>query len=133
MFYVFVVILNACPPQKGREESLLYLLKGKSNNMKWYHYIAAFFAGAFLANVVPHFIHGVSGDPFPSPFANPPGKGLSSPLVNVIWACFNLLAGYVLLKVSKITTKNNLAMLVLFLGILAISIQASITFVDKLK
>jgi len=101
--------------------------------MKWYHYIAAFFAGAFLANVVPHFIHGVSGDPFPSPFANPPGKGLSSPLVNVLWGCFNLLAGYVLLRVSKTTTKNNLAMLVLFLGILAISILSGITFMDKVK
>ena len=101
--------------------------------MKWYHYIAAFFAGAFLANVVPHFIHGVSGDPFPTPFANPPGKGLSSPLVNVIWACFNLLAGYVLLRVSKTTTKNNLAMLVLFLGILAISILNCIAFIDKVK
>ena len=101
--------------------------------MKWYHYIAAFFAGAFLANVVPHFIHGISGDPFPTPFANPPGKGLSSPLVNVIWACFNLLAGYVLLRVSKITFKNSLSMLVLFLGILAISIQASIVFMDKVK
>ena len=101
--------------------------------MKWYHYIAAFFAGAFLANVVPHFIHGISGDPFPSPFANPPGKGLSSPLVNVIWACFNLLAGYVLLRVSKITFKNSLSMFILFLGILAISIQASIVFMDKVK
>src|ERR1035437_5756116 len=104
--------------------------------MKWYHYIAAFFAGAFLANVVPHFIHGVSGDPFPTPFANPPGtpgKGLSSPIVNVIWACFNLLAGYVLLRVSKTTTKNNLAMLVLFLGILGISILSSIAFMDKVK
>ena len=101
--------------------------------MKWYHYIAAFFAGAFLANVVPHFIHGVSGDSFQTPFAIPPGKGLSSPIVNVIWACFNLLAGYVLLRVSKTTTKNNLSTLVLFLGILAISILSSITFMDKVK
>ena len=101
--------------------------------MKWYHYVAAFFAGAFLANVVPHFIHGVSGDAFPSPFASPPGKGLSSPLVNVLWACFNLLIGYVLLMVSKISPKNKLAMLVLFLGILLISIQSSIIFMDKVK
>ena len=36
--------------------------------IKWYHYLAAFFAGFFLANAVPHFVHGVSGDPFPSPF-----------------------------------------------------------------
>jgi hypothetical protein len=101
--------------------------------MKWYHYIAVFFAGAFLANFVPHFIHGVSGDPFPSPFSNPPGKGLSSPLVNVLWACFNLAAGYILLRVSRITMKNTPAMLVLFLGIIVISIQCSIVFIDKFK
>jgi hypothetical protein len=101
--------------------------------MKWYHYIAVFFAGAFLANVVPHFIHGISGDPFPSPFANPSGKGLSSPLVNVIWAYFNLIIGFILLRVSKATIKNNLAMIVLFLGILAISILNCIAFMDKVK
>ena len=103
------------------------------NIMKWYHYIAAFFAGAFLANVVPHFIHGVSGDPFPTPFANPPGKGLSSPLVNVLWACLNMVVGYILLRVSNTSAKNKLSMLVLFLGILAISIQLSIVFMDKMK
>ncbi len=101
--------------------------------MKWYHYLAAFFAGAFLANVVPHYIHGVSGDPFPSPFANPPGKGLSSPFVNVLWGCINLLVGYILLKVSKTTMKNNIAMIILFLGILAMSIMLSFTFMDKMK
>jgi hypothetical protein len=101
--------------------------------MKWYHYIAVFFAGAFLANVVPHFIHGVSGDPFPSPFSNPPGKGPSSPTVNVLWACFNLLVGYILLMVSKASTKNKLSMLVLFLGILVMSIQLSMVFMDKIK
>jgi len=101
--------------------------------MKWYHYLAAFFAGAFLANVIPHFIHGVSGDAFPSPFANPPGKGLSSPLVNVLWACLNLVVGYILLMVSKTTTKNKISMLMLFLGILVMSIQLSIVFMDKVK
>jgi len=101
--------------------------------MKWYHYLAAFFAGAFLANVVPHFIHGISGDPFPTPFASPPGKGLSSPLVNVLWGCLNLFVGYILLSVSKTTTKNRLSMLVMFLGILAISIQLSFAFLDKVK
>jgi hypothetical protein len=101
--------------------------------MKWYHYLAAFFAGAFLANVVPHFIHGISGDPFPTPFASPPGKGLSSPIVNVLWACLNLLIGYILLSVSKTSTKNKFSMLVFFLGILAISIQLSFAFMDKVK
>jgi len=43
--------------------------------MHWYNYLADFFAGVFLTNAVPHFTHGISGDRFPSPFANPPGKG----------------------------------------------------------
>jgi len=52
--------------------------------VNWYEYVACFFAGMFLANVVPHFIHGISGDRFPTPFARPPGRGLSSPTVNVV-------------------------------------------------
>jgi hypothetical protein len=99
--------------------------------MKWYHYLAAFFAGAFLANVVPHFVHGISGDSFPTPFSNPPGKGLSSPLINVLWASLNLLIGYLLLKVSKASTRNKLSILLIFLGILAIAIQLSIGFAEK--
>ncbi len=101
--------------------------------MKWYHYIAAFFAGAFLANVVPHLIHGVSGDPFPSPFSDPPGKGLSSPTVNVLWACLNLLIGYILLKVGKVSNANKISLLVFFLGIVAMSVMLSISFMDKMK
>lgn len=50
--------------------------------MKWYHLVAAVAAGFFLGNAVPHFVAGVMGQSFPSPFANPPGQGLSSPLVN---------------------------------------------------
>lgn len=103
------------------------------DSTKWYHYLAAFFAGFFLANVVPHFIHGISGDPFPTPFASPPGKGLSSPLVNTLWACFNLLAGYLLLRASKVTPKNKPLMIALFIGILAVSIMLSIAFADKVK
>ena len=101
--------------------------------MKWYHYIAVFFAGAFLANVVPHLIHGVSGDPFPTPLANPPGKGLSSPTINVVWALANLLVGYILLMASKVTTKNKLGMFVMFLGIVLMAVQLSIVFMEKVK
>lgn len=101
--------------------------------MKWYHYLAAFFAGVFVANAIPHFIHGVSGDSFPSPFANPPGKGPSSPLVNVLWAGFNFLIGYILIDVSKVSWKNRWGMLALFIGALAISIMLSFAFMEKIK
>jgi hypothetical protein len=65
--------------------------------MRWYHDVAYFFGGAFLANFVPHFVAGVSGSPFQSPFASPPGEGLSSSTVNVIWGVANLVIAYLLL------------------------------------
>jgi uncharacterized membrane protein YdcZ (DUF606 family) len=101
--------------------------------MKWYHYIAGFFAGAFLTNAVPHFVNGISGNAFPTPFASPPGQGLSSPLINVLWALFNLLAGYILFRLSRINSKSKLGLVLFFIGIVLISIMSSITFMDKAK
>jgi hypothetical protein len=98
--------------------------------VNWYDYIACFFAGMFLANVVPHFVHGISGDRFPTPFARPPGKGLSSPTVNVLWALFNLAVGYILFRVGKVPSGNDAA-LVFFAGIGAISIMLSVRFAKK--
>ena len=68
--------------------------------MPWYEYLAGFFAGVFLANAVPHFVHGISGNKFPTPFAKPPGRGLSSPFVNVMWAFVNFSTGFALLSVG---------------------------------
>jgi hypothetical protein len=65
--------------------------------MPWYFYVLELLGGAFLANAVPHFVQGISGNPFPSPFAKPPGQGDSSPLVNVLWGFGNLVAGALLL------------------------------------
>lgn len=100
--------------------------------MKWYHYIAAFFAGSFLVNVVPHFVHGVSGDLFPSPFSDPPGKGPSSPTVNVLWASFNLFVGYVLFRVSKTSPQNKWSMLTLFIGGVLMAVMIGNHFTEKL-
>ncbi|HVD98882.1 MAG TPA: hypothetical protein VNB90_11815 [Cytophagaceae bacterium] len=104
-----------------------------SDKPKWYHYIAAFFAGLFLANFVPHYVKGVCGDPFPSPFSDPPGKGLSSPIVNVLWALANLVVGYLLFRVGKVSHRNKIALLVFFIGVALISINLSMTFVHKMK
>jgi hypothetical protein len=94
-------------------------------------YIACFFSGLFLANAVPHFVHGISGDRFPTPFAHPPGKGLSSPTVNVLWALFNLVAGYFLFRVGRVAAGGDAALLVFFLGIAAISTAMSVRFQAK--
>jgi hypothetical protein len=56
-------------------------------------YIASFFAGAFLCNCIPHLACGLRGETFPTPFANPRGKGPSAPIVNFLWGAFNLLVG----------------------------------------
>jgi len=65
--------------------------------MAWYVCLARFCAGLVLANGVPHFVNGISGKRFPTPFASPPGAGTSSPVVNVIWGMINLLIAYVLI------------------------------------
>ena len=65
--------------------------------MAWLHLISYFFGGAFLSNAIPHLVSGVMGHPFQSPFAKPPGQGLSSSTVNVMWGFFNLALAYVLI------------------------------------
>ncbi len=96
--------------------------------MKWNDYLAGFFAGVFLANAVPHFVQGVSGDRFPTPFAHPPGKGLSSPTVNVAWALCNLVVGYILFRVGKVSSGGYAALVVFFAGFAAMSIMSSMGF-----
>jgi hypothetical protein len=64
--------------------------------MDWPHVVSYFFGGVFFANAVPHFVSGVMGEPFQSPFAKPSGKGLSSSTVNVLWGFFNIVVGYLL-------------------------------------
>jgi hypothetical protein len=64
--------------------------------MNWFHLVAYFFGGAFVANAVPHFVSGMMGRSFQTPFAKPPGQGLSSATVNVVWGFFNGVVGYLL-------------------------------------
>ena len=100
--------------------------------MHWYDYIACFFSGIFLANAVPHFVHGISGDRFPTPFAQPPGKGLSSPTVNVVWALSNLAVGYFLFRVGKVSSDDRLRLVVFFAGVVVISTVSSVLFANKM-
>ncbi len=101
--------------------------------MEWYHYFSAFWAGMFLANFVPHFVNGISGDAFPTPFSKPRGKGLSSPTLNVVWALFNLLAGFLLFRAANISINNNLSVSIFFAGIACLGIPLSKRFAGKEK
>ena len=101
--------------------------------MEWYNYIAIFFAGAFLSNAIPHFINGVSGNKFPTPFSKPPGKGLSSPTLNVLWAFFNIIIGGVLAKAGNLHRHNHHAHIVFFIGFIIMSLISSNGFSKKDK
>ncbi len=87
--------------------------------MAWYVYLAHFVAGLFAANGIPHFVNGISGKRFQSPFASPPGVGESSPLVNVIWGIINFIIGYVLIYgVGTFVCGFTLNVLVFGIGVL---------------
>jgi ABC-type tungstate transport system substrate-binding protein len=97
--------------------------------MRWYHYISYFFAGVFLANVLPHLGNGVSGHAFQSSFASPPGVGLSSSMVNVRWGLFNLAVGYLLVcRVGSFNLRKTQHALVLGAGILTMSLMLARSF-----
>ena len=83
------------------------------------HILEWFFGGVFLANAVPHIGTGVCGRPFQSPFAKPPGKGLSSSTVNVLWGFFNLAVGYLLVfRVGDFDLRSTDHAIALGLGVL---------------
>lgn len=97
--------------------------------MEWTHYISYFFGGAFVTNALPHFISGLMGRPFQSPFAKPPGKGLSSSTVNVLWGFSNLAVGYVLVcRVGNFDLRSTDQIVALGLGVLVISVLTARTF-----
>ena len=97
--------------------------------MAWYAYLAYFLAGVFLANGVPHFMHGISGKKFQSPFASPPAVGESSPLVNVIWGLVNFIIGYALIYgVGDFTFGFSPAVLMVGLGTIVASVALAFYF-----
>ena len=76
--------------------------------MAWLSLLSYFFGGIFLANAIPHFVSGMMGRPFQSPFAKPPGQGLSSSTVNVLWGFLNVAIGYVLVcRVGDFSLKDT--------------------------
>lgn len=94
--------------------------------MSWQIYVALFFGGVFFANALPHLFAGVSGRQLQSPFASPPFKGLSSPVVNVAWSLVNLLAAYLLLiQVGELDVQRSSDFGVCFLGFGTMAFQCA--------
>jgi len=91
--------------------------------MNWLHLVSYFFGGLFLTNAVPHFVSGILGEPFQTPFAKPSGKGLSSSTVNVLWGFANFVFAYLLLLRVGYFDPRSIACIVPFaFGVLLIGL-----------
>jgi hypothetical protein len=97
--------------------------------MNWLSLVAYFFGGAFLANAVPHCVSGVMGKAFQTPFAKPPGQGLSSSTVNVLWGFCNLVVAYLLVcRVGDFGLRDTSDVVALGFGALAIALLSARLF-----
>ena len=91
--------------------------------MNWIHLVSYFFGGVFAANAIPHFVAGVMGRAFQTPFVKPSGEGLSSSTVNVLWGFFNAIIGYLLVAhVGDFDARATTHIFAFGLGALLISI-----------
>jgi hypothetical protein len=94
--------------------------------MYWLHLLAWFVGGAALANAVPHSVSGLMGRPFQTPFADPPGEGLSSSTVNLLWGFGNLVLAYLLVgHIGAFNLRDPGDAIALGLGMLAIGLFAA--------
>lgn len=64
--------------------------------VQWWYYLVAVPAMAFLVNGVPHYVHGVSGKKFPTPFSGGAGT-LDGAVRNVFWGAGNFIVGGLLM------------------------------------
>jgi|AGTN01.1.fsa_nt_gi hypothetical protein len=100
---------------------------------RWYHYLLAFLAGVFLINMLPHYIMGITGKEFPTPFADPPGVGLSSPKLNVLWATINFLISFSFFHFGKLGQRNRLVWIAVIIGAIAMSFYLASYFGGQTK
>lgn len=92
--------------------------------MPWLHSLSYFLGGAFWANAIPHAASGMMGRPFQSPFATPPGEGLSSSTVNVLWGALNVAVGYgLILHVGAFEVRDPAQAGVVFAGAVAMAVM----------
>ena len=92
--------------------------------MEWLNLVSYFFGGVFFCNAIPHLVSGLMGRSFQSPFAKPPGQGLSTSTVNVVWGFFNLAVAYILIcRVGDFSIRSTTHVAILGLGFFLIGLQ----------
>lgn len=94
----------------------------------WRYHTWSLLTGALLANAIPHFVHGVSGMPFPAPFSSFLGAGAPTAVANVLWGGLNLAIGLDLLRTCGAAPSPKLSRALTAAGFLAMSIFLAIVF-----
>ena len=93
------------------------------------HLLFYVIGGAVLMNAVPHVVSGAMGRRFPSPFAKPPGRGLSSATVNLLWGLANLVVAYLLIcRVGRFDLHDPAHAVALALGMLLLGLMLARQF-----
>jgi hypothetical protein len=97
--------------------------------MNWLYLVSYFFGGCFFCNAIPHYVSGVTGRSFQSPFAKPPGEGLSSSTVNVLWGFANFALAYLLIfRVGDFSLRSSADAAALGLGFLLMGLMSARLF-----
>ena len=97
--------------------------------MNWLVDLSYLLGGAFLANAIPHFVSGMMGRPFQSPFAKPSGEGLSSSTVNVLWGFSNFVLAYLLIaRVGDFDLHATDHIIAVGVGVLLIGVMSARLF-----
>jgi hypothetical protein len=81
-------------------------------------FVLSLLAGLILANGVPHFVKGITGEMHATPFGRP-----SSAATNVFWGWLNFVVGFILLNISRWQWYPKTAFLGLALGSLIIGLM----------
>lgn len=90
-------------------------------------WIAAFFAGLFLINTVPHGVMGLTGQAFPTALSGGP-PNLSSAMVNVVYAAANAAIGFWLLHLLRPWRGRTAVRAVIVLAAVAFGVVLAWTF-----
>jgi hypothetical protein len=69
------------------------------------------------------------GQPFQSPFAKPPGRGLSSSTVNVLWGFANIVVAYLLIaRVGSFDLHAADQVIAVGVGVLLVGVMSARSF-----
>ncbi len=94
----------------------------------WQLYVYSFLAGVIGANGVPHFVKGITGEKFQTPF-----NKSSSAVLNVTWGWLNFVVAALLLYFGNVHQHLLRAFTLVALGALVLALVLAYTWSSRKK